>query len=96
MQIFQKELFDKIKLLVEISHENKIFKRGSIGHALLKEQYEIKKKFPVWLHNVYYPVYMNKDNIEIIEEAHIEPKKKIKKVLENKQKTIKPKIKKKK
>jgi len=57
--------FSKIKLLISIEHEDKKFKKGEPGLALLQSELEKKNKFPVWLHGVKYPVYLKKAEFEI-------------------------------
>lgn len=57
--------FSRVKLNVAVEHENKKFKKGVAGLALLQPEFDKKGKVPVWLHDVRYPIYLKKTEFEI-------------------------------
>jgi len=55
-----------VKTKEAIKHEEKTFKLGSLGRCLNTKQHCKNNKYPVWLANVQYPVYLKKEQIKEI------------------------------
>jgi len=66
---FDKNHFSIVKILKDIIHEEMKFKKKSLGYALLQDEHKREKKFPVWLNNAHYPIFLNEKDFEVIEES---------------------------
>ena len=62
--LFPKEFSVMVKITKEVKHEKRIFPVGSKGVCTNTEIHRKGKTYPVWLANVKYPVYLQKDEME--------------------------------